>query len=116
MEKDCVTEYSRKSFWKRFDVYCEPRSLWKIRPGEGVRCSYANLKVPVISWVLFFLETLISDDQTGIQVNDHTDIVVSFIQFETGDITDPCVVWLRYLKLLLNHISLRFVPLQPILL
>ena len=48
----------------------------------------------------------ISDDHARIQAKDHADIVISFIQFEAGNVTDPGLVWLRHLKLLQNHIFL----------
>ena len=57
-EKDCFVLYLCKSCWNRWEVYCAPRSLWKIRPDGGWRSSCAILNVAVRSWVLFFFETL----------------------------------------------------------
>ena len=57
-EKDCFVLCSYRICWKRWKVYCAPRSLWKIRSDGGWRSSCAILNVAVISCVLFLFEIL----------------------------------------------------------
>ena len=65
------------------------RSQWNRRPGSGLGCVYAPLKVDVVSCVLFFFEIFNRNDCSREQIQDAIDVIITVIQLEVGNIADP---------------------------
>lgn len=56
-DNDWITFRLLRRLQNAWDRYCDPRSLWNIRPAIGRRSRYAALNVEVISCVLSFFDT-----------------------------------------------------------
>ena len=91
-EKDCFAWCSCKSCWKRWEVYCAPRSLWKMRPDGGIALLMRHFECGRDELCVVLFWNLIFNYSAREEVGNHANIEIVVSELETGDITNPSLV------------------------